>query len=507
MSTSTQPLHIPWLEFAKQLVAKAANDFDQPLVQSAITLAESGFAQKAAFIQPRDAAVTLSNPACDNAKKLKEVRIARDSAINVALAHGLSSLFEINELPGTQNDQLRKLVHNQPVPPGLSLAAPEQHLGQPGNWVSKVGKTLEDWEQRLGIRFLESEAEWPTAWNTGIALTALERLQTHAGSSLTKMQEFLLGKPDVPATPLPRFCARARGAATCIPTASPGLKVRLDCAPWLAQLLQHGKGKPAPQGADQDLLSLHFDTKRIGNQGNDTNEVRTGLKVAHLYYAVLIERLYQLSPHLYPTQGAVMTSPPPADLPPALAPLLSPPEQQVAPLAIAAMWRALVPSTPSKSIRLKTRRQTSLHALAPSLPPSLQTASDQAHSNHSEDGPINLHIRPDILQYQAPQPDNEVESFGSVRLDADELDPHGRLQWMDMVLLIAHKDQWFVLRPELVEHTQDDQRVHLATYDELPPELLASASVQRIATAMAQAQWAIHIDGHAGFVCAAINLK
>jgi hypothetical protein len=508
-SRMTKSLHIPWYEWARAKLSASSNTSvsAQSVLQSALAFADAGFEQKAALRAPRDGSNHLLGQRSRHAKEVHAAQVARDMAIKVALAHGVQQSFVAKAGQQTANDAMRALCERQSVPPGLALAQPDEHLRQAGNWVDKVSATLQSWERNLSVSFLKSEADWPFAWNTGIALTAFDRLLAHAGGTVAKIEQFLLNSPDMP---LPRFCASERGAATCIPTsipelkAKPGLKVRLDSAPWLAELLQFGKATPL----NAALWSLDFDTKRIGSKGNEQHSVNTGLKVGHLYYAVLIERLYQLQPGLCTLQGTSMMQLSPTDLPTALAQELSPPERPAATLALRAM-NASAAKNPAPEIRLKTRRSVNVSALpldiskdTPSALPARQTDSTQS----AEDGAFNLLIPSNLLQYQAPIPSYKYESFGSVVLSADELDATGDMQWMDTVLLVHRKDAWFVVRPELVEDEDHADRVHLTLYSELPEALLAVTDKQSIVKAMSRAHWAIHIQDRGGFVCAVVDM-
>lgn len=509
----TKSLHIPWYAWAEQALTEAGSISDKArgVLQSALAFAQTGFEQKAYLRESREGGEhTVLELRTRHAQELRAAQVQRDRAMKVALAHGLkrAALAKPSQhMETTEANMMRALCEPQPVPPGLALAQPEVHLGRRGNWVDKVGATLRLWENTVAMPFVGRKEDWPFAWNTGIALTAFDRLRAHADGTVEKMEQMLLSSPG---TPFPRFCARESGAATCIPTsipelpAKPGLKVRLDSAPWLAELLQFGKAKPL----DAALWSLNFDTKRIGTKNNESHAVHTGLKVGHLYYAVLIERLYQLQPGLCNLQGTSMTQLPPTDLPTALAQELSPPEWSPAVLALRAMNESAA-KKPASLIRLGTRRSVNVSALPLAAPTSIQSIPPKGQTESApgtEYGAFNLLIPSGLLQYQLPIQSDESESFGSVVLSADALDATGNMQWMDMVLLVHSKGAWFVVRPELIEDEDHADRVHLTLYSELPEALLAVTDMQSIVKAMSRAHWAIHIQDRGGFVCAVVDI-
>ena len=520
---------VPWYDWACEQLEQIADDSISKqkinAIKSAVDLANNNFKQKAMIRYeriPRDEPiikyddklmyagnandVIARRTAKQQARReIEKVSFARDNTIRVTLVHAMRKLLHPDGVAHSTEDLLRVICQPYDVPPGLFLVNPNEHLKITGNWVDNVISILQDWESQLNVQLLKSESEpdWSIAWNTGIALTALQSLLNLLRNSIDSLDSKFLENLTFN---FPRFSAGKSGQAACIPTSNPGIKVYLKISPWLAQLLQFD----VAEDQEEYLWSLKFDTKRIGNKGNGNYEVKTGLTVAHLYYAVLIERLYQLKPaQLSPQRNYMITPSVSSDLPASLVDVLSPPERSVASFTIEAMRN----KKSNRSFRLSTRRG-SLPGEVPVV--SKNVANSQrsvlpgpAHDDRNR-GPLNKLISSDKLKYQHPSDKDELETFGSVFLDADDLDPCGKLQWMYMVLILIHKGQWFVVRPELLEDEHvlpEDQytenRVHLALYDDLSEDL----DWDSIVKAMPSAHWAIRIDGRGGFVCAVLDLS
>lgn len=488
------PTDVPWYEWACKKVESLGNtNPDAKLaLSSAIAFADAGFEQNAMLRVPTENRnryiIGLQNI---HAREVHVARITRDAPVKVALAHAINQAFHAALHYPDATDAMTALCQEQPVPPGLVMAAA-------GYYPDKILQTVAYWEKKVSIEF--SYDGWPFAWNTGICLTAFQQLLTNAGQSFEGIEKFLLNSLD---RPLPKFSALRSGKATCIPT-SPGLKVRLDCSFWLAQLLQHDRAKQTSEG----FWSLDFDTKRIGTKGNESQIAHTGLKVGHLYYAVLIERLYQIKCTPICLRKPLMLKSIPSNLPVTIVEKLSTFESFAAAKAIESMQMSLAAKS-STPIKLKTRRGSTHQPVTPMALAASTTMPILAVTsifNLTGDNPHTFLTSSNLLQFEAAAPQNKETSFGSIMLSGLGFDAQESVQWIDVLLLVLHKDVWFVIRPELIDDDENTNRVHLEVYAELPKQLLEVADVFAVSKAIATANWAVHTQSNGCVLCAAISI-
>ncbi len=475
------------------------------MFKTAVNFANTQFNQRPVFWIPRKEKISNSATYGNYRNETRAARIQRDNTMKAALVHALRKAFPNATV---KTELLKALCEPQDVPPGVSLR--DLDLSHAGRWIDGAENIVVGWEKDLGVKFLHSDADWNFAWNTAIALTILDKLLGQGSNSLKSL---LSGQRKWVLTPFPGFRSGPNGS--CLPTDTSVL-LWLDCSNWLAQLLQYNESHPTPSSTSTPALwRLGFDTSRMSDRSAGSNNYvgTTLLGIAHLYYAVLIERLYQIqatrtaahkSTVMHPDQNPV----PPNDLPKELVELLASAEWSVALTAIGQMQRKNPDSflaglnfryAPSPSSEQSVDLQ---YTLGSDLYARLFESKNSAPKKL-----FNLFIPADKLEYRPPSDEDERPGFGSVILDPKELDVVGQLQWMDLMVVLKTRNDWFVLRPELVEDKADPRRVHLAAYDELPQALELITDEQAIAKAMVGAKWAIRVDGPGGYVCAALSIE
>lgn len=441
----------------------------------------------------------------------------RDTVLKVGLLHALESSFAASGLDEVQGMKaLRQQLADcpQPVPAGLRLPwaseVPIEFMANTDRWLNALG--FEHGPQRPGPL---------PRWNNALAVCALDHLAKRVQQPGGLRQELLNGQ-----TLTERYCHGAGGKLIDSNSTAPA---DLHCQPWLAQLLKLGQAE-VQTGPPTPWWTLRFNSlKHLGGAPAGTARTdglkttnKTGLKIANLYYAALIERLWALGQpaHASPAAPSALPADQPrvaqdidmnrpqraaSDLPAELQGQLPAGLHRVAPCSVFALGQnlngvlglgtstsGLIPtwSGPSQQVRmgaLKTRR-----------------APISAASDNWAKALWLLH--PTLLQLREGL---DPSQFASVCLDPLVLSPGRVLAWLDVTVLVRHAGRWHVLPIELEDDESDPTRLGLRPLMPWPAGLPADNDhhlLARLAAAMPRAVWATELVGAGAFVCAAVPM-
>lgn len=398
------------------------------------------------------------------------------------------------------------------VPPGLKL---DQHHGlekESGGFANSheareffdhyLGQTVERMDLEYGADFSSLRESHPSdwekervsaevMWTQATAAVATEWLFDLGGGTLAGIVHVLLSGT------IPEFRAKKNLSGASLPSGNKQFRFELWARPLLCQIISHTPNLAAPPHGP--FVYLHM--KELARQEVRGERYFTGLRIAHVYLAVWIERVI---PHLGLSSTQIpMPKPPTFNLPDDLARDIAPAHQAPVAALIALFENPWA-----------SRRRAGSWFVPPESPLEKPRNIEHGSGNDSaEEGaysPFDDPLSPvyDITDRVDAQPAQSAQSelIGSVHLSWSDLSIEADAEWIAMVLIVRHKQQWHALVMELEEDDEEDDSQEGRFWLSAAPELVKPWGYEALRNVLPSAKWVYQTVGAGLLVAGSIVL-